>query len=302
VFNLDFTTAKTWDGPTAGTVAAGAEFHTGASFVGSTEVIVARVQMLNSGTPLPLAPRLPGYNAGTADLASGDFEISFFDVEGADDLVLRDIRIRSLPRMLDINAMVDDARLVDIRGEPIEPRDARESRDLAVEKESSLRIGNLADKRSVDILYTEKDCPVGSTGFNQNGDSEPGEEVYCHRGNALSLFPATYTYIVATVVQPNAEHWDPAQGRLVRGDLETKLFYQVGGIVPDFDENGVDDLIDIRGGRAEDDNGNGVIDGAENASQEREGGESDRPWWWLLVLLLILLLVVILLMRRRRST
>ncbi|HJX26810.1 MAG TPA: hypothetical protein VJ885_02775, partial [Thermoanaerobaculia bacterium] len=83
---------------------------------------------------------------------------------------------------------------------------------------------------------------------------------YCHKGNALSLFPATYTYMVAKVVDPNALHWDVKLGEFVTGPLETVIYYQLAGFVPDFNRNGTDDLIDIRTGTSLDSDHNGVPD------------------------------------------
>jgi len=308
IFNLDFTSAKSWDGPTAGVVDAGAEFHTGASFTGGTSVIVSRVQLLNAGTALPLAPRLPGYDAGTADLGTGDFAVNFFNTDpSAGDLEIRNLQLRFLPRMLDINSMVSDGRLVDVSGVPFEDISSRDARTLNLKDRAELFLGKLTDKRSVDIRYTEKDCPPGSTGSGESpqpnspnvrntapGDTNTGEESYCLKGNALSLFPSTYTYITATVVEPNVKHFDKAQGQFVTGPLETKLFYQVGGIVPDFDENGIDDLIDIRTGKAKDKDENGVIDDVEPTSPP------GFDWLWLILLLILILLSVLFLVWRRK--
>lgn len=322
VFNLDFTSAKSWDGPTAGVVDAGAEFHTGASFTGGTSVIVSRVQLLNAGTALPLAPRLPGYDAGTADLGTGDFAVTFFNTDpSAGDLEIRNLQLRFLPRMLDINSMVSDGRLVDVSGVPFEdissrdaptlnlgrPREESRQEYRVTKDRAELFLGKLTDKRNVDIRYTEKDCPPGSTGSGESsqpnppnvrntapGDTNTGEESYCLKGNALSLFPSTYTYITATVVEPNVKHFDKAQGQFVTGPLETKLFYQVGGIVPDFDENGIDDLIDIRTGKAKDKNENGVIDDVEPTSPP------GLDWLWLILLLILILLSVLFLVWRRK--
>lgn len=318
VYSLDFSNPKSWDGPTAGVVDAGAEFHTGASFSGSPSVIVTRVQLLSGVNLLPLAPRLPGYDAGAADLGTGDFAVNFFNTnpnQGA--LQIRDIRVRFLPRMLDINSMVSDGRLVDVNGIPFDEVGSREGRQVDLGDRSALTIAKLTDKRSVDIQYTDRDCPPGSTGSGSvsprpsptpsritgPGDTNTGEENYCLKGNALSLFPATYTYITATVVEPNVRHFDKVQNRFVTGPLESKLFYQMGGIVPDFNRNGVDDLIDIRSGRGVDRNNNGVIDSTETGVSKPQGTKRGFNWLWLLLvlILLIILLLVLFLVRRRRT-
>jgi hypothetical protein len=79
----------------------------------------------------------------------------------------------------------------------------------------------------------------------------------------LSLFPATYSYLIATIVEPNAKHWDRRSRRFVQGPVEHQVFFQLAGFVPDFNRNGIDDLLDIRGKRSRDENRNGVPDEAE---------------------------------------
>lgn len=311
VFDLDFSTAKSWSGPTAGVVDAGAEFHTGASFNQNDPVIVWEVKLRNGGTNLPLSPRLPAYDIGTADVDSGDFDITFFNTSPAEgDLLISNVEIVRLPRMLDINAMMADGRPLDIRGLPVDLSESRRVERINVANRSKLSIGRLTDKRAIDIVYGPKDCPPGSVGSGTPrpgrapgvGDAETGEVTYCLKGNALSLFPATYTYIMATVTQPNARHWDRAQNRFVDGPVQSKLFYQVAGIVPDLNNNGIDDLIDVRTGTSVDDNKNGVVDEAEPRTS-RCPCNFERINWLLTLLVvgvvLILLLFLIGLLRRR---
>ncbi len=328
VFNLDFTSAKSWSGSTAGVVEAGDEFHTGASFTGSDSVIVFKVELFNgsisnASNRLPLSPRLPGYDAGTADLASGDFSINFFNTDPfAGDLIITNVQINRIPRMMDINAMISGADPVDIRGLPVQLTSAATfvthaaivenvKREMKLRDKLRLPIGKLTDKRSVDIVYGPKDCPPGSIGSGTSfpgkktgatrsggvGDAEGEEVLYCAKGNALSLFPSTYTYIIATVVQPNATYWDKAQSKFVTGPLASQVFYQVGGIVPDFNHNGTDDLIDIRTGVSPDINGNGVPDEAEKPIVT-EDQDHDIMLWLLLLLAIILLLLILLWPRR----
>lgn len=314
VFNLDFTAAKSWSGGADGVVGAGVEFHTGASFTGSDAVIVTRVQLLSGGTALPLAPRLPGYDAGTADLSTGDFGLRFFNPDpGTGDLIITNLQVLRLPRMVDINAMVRGGELVDVRGHSVEPYSIRRVERVKLSELSSISIGRLSDKRTVDILYGPKDCPPGSVGSGTKkpgqsptaspGDSSGKEEVeYCHRGNALSLFPSAYTYVIATVVQPNAKFWDKAQNKFVTGNLESRLFYQFGGIVPDFNRNGIDDLLDIRGGVSRDGNQNGIPDDVEPTVDKCPCG-LERINLLLIIsvvlLVFILVLVIVLVVRKR---
>lgn len=311
VYDLDFTTAKSWDGGADGVVNAGAEFHTGASFSEADPVIVFRVQLLSAGNPLPLAPRLPGYDVGTADLATGDFSLGFFNTDpGAGDLIIRDLQVLRLPRMLDIAAMVTDARPVDIRGLPVEAQSSQRLEKMQLRESMDMPIARFSDKRSVDIVYGPGDCPQEFSTISSKrgatrgpGDAAGMEVSYCHKGNALSLFPATYTYVIATVVEPNAKRWDAAQNAFVNGELKSRLFYQVAGIVPDFNHNGTDDLIDIRTGLSPDRNANGVPDDAEPSSRECPCDLGLQRLGILMIVCIVLsvlvLLAVLLLVRRR---
>lgn len=268
VHDLDFTVAKSWNGATPGVVEAGADFHTGATFAGDdTEVIVFDVQLFDGGTLLPLAPRLPGYNAGSFDLASGDFSMDFFNTDpAAGELVLSEVLVFRAPRMLDISAMMRDARPVDVRGVPVEFHSRDHFEQVELRESARLTLAHLTDKRTVDILYGPEDCPEPRAGRSTGGaagDAESSEMKYCHKGNALSLFPSTYTYLIATVVEPNARFWSREKKAFVTGPLQSILYYQLAGTLPDFNRNGIDDLIDIRTGTSRDEDRNGVPDEAQ---------------------------------------
>lgn len=261
VHDLDFSVAKPWIGPTPGVVEPAANFHTGATFSGDEAVIIFDVQLFSGATLLPLAPRLPGYDAGNFDLDSGDFTLNFFNPNpGAGELVLTEVLLFRSPRMIDIGSMLRGVQPVDLRGASVEFLSSDRFGRQELRDRVTLPLGRLTDKRSVDIVYGPEDCPRGSVG---SGDAETGEVEYCIEGNALSLFPATYTYLVATVEEPNARHWDPLRREMVTGPLQTVVYYQLGGTVPDFNHNDVDDLIDIRTGTSRDDDRNGVPDEAQ---------------------------------------
>ncbi len=291
IYDLTFSTAQTWSGGTypAGTVPPGVKFHVGAAV--SDAAIVYEVTLGDSSGNLPLKPRMFGYDAGTAT-TDGDFSVAFFNPNPRDgDLILRDVRILFLPRGIDINNMVQGGELITREGLRVTPfprqpaggegttRSARTSSQQAVAIQSQIReltvagkpvsvpIARLSDRRHVDLYYSRRGCepgiktPAGLKPYSR--DIDVGEVVYCPEGPALSLFPATYTYVMATVVDPKAKYWDAAQGRFVTGPLESHLFYQLAGTVPDLNHNGTDDLLDIRTGKSRDANGNGVPDEAE---------------------------------------
>ena len=309
-FTLTFSTAKAWSGGANGIVPGGVGFHTGASFAESNPVIVFEARLRGSGgTNLALHPRLAGFNAGAADLANGDFALRAFS-DGA-MMVIEDLQVQFLPRMASIDSMVTGSEPRDVRGEAVAARRPGQAfsgvRSLELRERADIRLATLNDPRHVDIFYDASKCkpgflppgpgPVAPVG---PGDVQAGEKEYCPSGWALSLFPSTYVYVVATVVDPNAKHWDRATSTYVTGPLRSRVFYQFSGIVPDFNRNGIDDLVDIRTNREADGNKNGVIDSAE-----RPGGAAGEPhaqkpaWlWWIIVLLV--LAIIFWLMRRKR--
>jgi hypothetical protein len=82
----------------------------------------------------------------------------------------------------------------------------------------------------------------------------------CRPGVSVSLFPATVTFIDATVVDPAATFWDPLAGRYIVGPVTSRGFLQVAGRRPDFNANGFDDYLDILKGGTKDFNLDGVPD------------------------------------------
>lgn len=303
-FTLVFSVDKSWTGGTDGVVPGGAEFHIGAGFSESDLVIVYDTKLKDSGgSDLTLHPRMAGFDAGAADLASGDFEMAMFNPDpDAGDMIIRNMNIQYLPRLMDIDAMLVGEKMRDIRGTPIEahgscdPRACIPRKDFDLKISKKFHLANLSDDRFVDIVYDSKDCKQGSV--NAPADKETGEEIYCPDGNALSLFPSTSVYVTATIVDPNARYFDQKTGGYINGPLESKVFYQFVGIVPDFNENGVDDLIDIRKGTSKDNNGNGVVDDVEPSEPNDE--EQKLPWWVYLILAILIIIILILFTRQKR--
>lgn len=266
VFNLVFSTAKAWSGGPNGVAPAGEKFHVGATFTQPDPVIVWETAVSAGGSELSLKPRMFGYDAGLTP--AGGFGVSFFNT-GATELVLSDLQVFFLPRMVDIEQMVVGGQLRGIFGNPITPFPRQPERDgdgiihrlrqpVSVGREPfELPVALLTDRRHLDRVIKERECE-SATGFGVPRHS------YCAKpGNVLSLFPATYVYVIATVTDPNAHYWDKAQAKFVDGPLSTRLFFQVAGEVPDANRNDVDDLVDIRDGTSRDDNGNGIPDEAE---------------------------------------
>jgi hypothetical protein len=316
-FTLTFSSPKAWSNGPNGVVPGGVQFHTGATFSETDLVIVFETRVKGSGgANLNLHPRLIGFNAGTADLNSGDFNVRAFNI--GNPMIIEDLQVQFLPRMLSIESMINGARMLDVRGNPVTPLRTSEAyrpvRSLEVRDSADIRIATFRDPRTVDVFYDKSKCKPRGQGGGQPGGGSPqptatsprgpgdtkvGEIDYCPDGWAISLFPSTYVYLVATIVDPNARHWDRAQGKYVDGPLRTKVFHQFAGMLPDFNHNGIDDLIDIRTNTSPDRNQNGIIDSAEG-TQVPPGGEHRFKWWWLLLLLILLIIFIWWLLKRRR--
>lgn len=303
VFELTFSDPKSWNGGSDGIAPPGTEFHVGATFNESDAVIVYDTKVKdNTGDDLDLHPRMMGYDAGTSDLSSGDFDLAFFNPNPEDgELIIENIQIRYLSRIADIETMIADDTLQGLRGQPIELRRPSPSyepvQSFKVEDQVSFRLAQFTDKRSVDITYDSTDCERGYSPPAGPQDVDIGEIQYCPDGTALSLFPATSVYMTATVVDPNAKYFDPDAGEFVNGPLESQVFYQFAGFVPDFNDNGTDDLLDIRSRTSADENGNGIPD--EGEISEPDEDQSYTILWWILILIIIL--IIIFLLFRKRS-
>ena len=100
--------------------------------------------------------------------------------------------------------------------------------------------------------------------------------------------------MIVTVVDPNASYFDRVQNKMVTGPLESKVFYQFAGKVPDFNKNGIDDLVDIRKKTSVDENNNGIPDDGEKANPTPNSGKGNGLPLWLIILILILIFGIIL--------
>ena len=297
-FTLTFSVDKTWANGSPGIAPPGVKFHIGASFTESDAVIVYDNKLKDSGgNELDLHPRFISFDVGSLDLSSGDFSVEVVNPdEEAGDLIIRNFEVHYLPRIASIETMMADSPLLDFRGLPIISRgDCSSNPNFEIKDSKKIHLGKLSDERYVDLVFDSTDCERGLIN-NGNGDIATGDIEYCPHGNALSLFPSTSVYITANVIDPNARYFDPEQGEFVEGPLESKVFYQFAGIVPDLNENGVDDLIDIREGTAEDENGNGVVDNAE----PDQGSDDGKPAWWVYVVWVILFILIVLGYYRKR--
>ena len=294
VFTLTFSAPKSWSNGPNGIVPAGIGFHVGATFSQSNPIMVYEATLRNSANAnLPLHPRAIGFDAGAADLNSGDFNVTMFNANIGTNLIIRDVRVGFLPRMASIEAMVRgrERELSDIWGSPVLYRNTSKSfegfeKQQEVKDKFTFRLARFLDQRFVDITYDSTNCKPGFKKNSGKGDAVNGEVEYCPHGTVLSLFPSTYVYITATVIEPNVDYYDPIQKKMVRGDVESRVYYQFAGILPDFNKNGVDDILDIRNKTSVDQNNNGIPDESEKPVQPTQ------PCWWKWLLLIIILLIV----------
>jgi hypothetical protein len=275
-FQVTWSVGHAWDGHvpggpgpapgTSGQVAGGASFHVGTGFSGvdynlPNPIIITNVTLFDAANAqLALHPRAVAFDSGALDAADGVLRVRAMNVAGP-PLRLDAVRIQFLPRLLTIDAMVARSKgMLDVRGVPFSPfgeaRTVGRSQTLEKGQTSAYPIARLIDKRHVVQKVTADDCA--------REDRLKGPDVAnCKPGITVSLFPATTTYLTATVIDPNAKHWDIESRRYVTGPVASHAFLQFVGRHPDLNKNGVDDYIDILTKRSKDTNHDGVPDDAK---------------------------------------
>ncbi|MGI2261408.1 hypothetical protein [Shewanella sp. GXUN23E] len=277
VYELTYSTPKSWSGGANGVVPPGSVFHLGATF--DENVIVVDTQLFGaSNNLLTLAPRIPSYDVGDINLANGNFEIALTNIDPARPMILRDVRVQLLPRTAAVESMMREeqpfffageerVRIDEVTNVPVLWERYQDKEYELTDEPLVIPVANLANGRNVDIQYLDDpDCKEGmaikpSAGMDANIGTP--EVKYCKKGSALGLFPATRVYLTATVIEPNVRQWDARRREYVTGPLETRIFFQTEGLVPDLNRNGNDDLLDIRYGDSRDENKNGIPDEAE---------------------------------------
>ena len=97
-FRIRWSAADPWSGGPDGQVPGGGEFHVGATFSGvdfnqPDPIIITNSELLDEDNdPLPLKPRLPGYDTGTLDSDDGSFDDQLLELR---QRVRRDSRTSS---------------------------------------------------------------------------------------------------------------------------------------------------------------------------------------------------------------
>ncbi len=266
-FNIDFTSPKGWNNGGNGQVPAGEEFHVGVGL--DKNYIVRNTALSAGGSPLELNPRVVGFTTGGSfDPATGNFHVTFSNAQPEKGpLMLSDFIIRQVPRTVAIDQMVTGGKLVGDDGLPVKPWKVLggDTGPVVVADTADVTLGNLAEKRAVDqVVKSDPACKRGIVRPPPIGDiAAPAYIEYCPEGHVLGLFPSTRVYVEATQTDPNALYFDRKLQTFVQGPLKTQVFFQLPGVKPDLNENGVDDSIDIETGACGDENKNGVCDDAE---------------------------------------
>jgi hypothetical protein len=273
---ITWSTGQAWTGGTSGTVPGGGAFHVGATFSGidfnqPDPIIITKTELLDSsGNALALAPRLPGYDAGTLDASDGTFDLQF-DNLGAGQLDISNVLVREFPRPLSIDALVPKAKLFDVFGAPTLPWEKSShlllgDRPAAIKRGGSrkLTLAKLGQGRHI-LERVARDCNTGDATFDP-------DTAACRPGFNVDLFPATTVVVKATVTARNVKHFDRKRKRYVKGNLDSTVYVQIGGTHPDLNHNRRDDAIDIASGKSKDANRDGVPDEAQRQTVVRRPG------------------------------
>jgi hypothetical protein len=266
-FRLTWSTDKGWSGGPNGQVPGGADFHIGATFSGvdfnqPDPIIITNSELLDDdGDPLPLKPRLPGYDVGTLARANGFFDLRFFNPRGPNDLRVDNVVVRRLPRVLSIDSMVPGGQFRDPFGEPLRPLGRRTvmRRPKPIPRKGRLRvrIARMSEERHI-LDEVDAKCDVSDSPIPGDLDAAA-----CRPGFNASLFPSTTVLVTADVITGPRRTFDRRRKRFVRKRQVSRVYYQLGGIHPDLNKNRVDDAIDIEFGNSDDDNEDGVPDEAQ---------------------------------------
>src|SRR5262249_35032427 len=210
-------------------------------------VIVVKVTLLDSGgNPLTLQPRMVGYDTGALDAADGAYNLNFFTIDDpARPLLIGNLTVTELPRLMSIGSMVRGGKMETWQGLPFAPWSSPQ-RKLCDRPEQAVREGcfvrlseaatviaaKLSQGRHVAQFYDGK-CPLVAGGGSSDSSKATDVNNCPEKGYSIDLFPSTTIYVTATIVDPAAKHWDPAQNTFVTGPVESRLFYQIAGRHPD---------------------------------------------------------------------
>jgi hypothetical protein len=239
-FRITWSVANTaWTGP-LGVLPGGSQFHIGATFTGvdfnqPDPIIIQNITLFDAGSnPLILHPRLPTYDAGTID-GPGNFAVNFFQPAGA-ALVLQEAVAFQLPRVASIESMIGDGEPLTFERLPITPWSSSKCEPATERGLARCVLANLADPPHVEETRRVGepgvyDCSHGIPVLTAPDSPQiPDFEGPICAGSSRDPFPSTTVYIIATFVDPAAEHWDAERKEMVIGPETSKVFYQFAGV------------------------------------------------------------------------
>jgi len=233
IFHVTWNTGKAWEGrnlpgtaQTPGIVPSGTTFHIGAEFNGShyydpDPYIIHDIALLDgAGNPLPLQPRMAGYDNGSLDMSSGDFIMKFFSF--GTPLIIQDLTIHELPRKITLDSMQFGKDMKTWDGQPVIPWKTTKLGDFQVTKDGiRLPVRNLfKDGHNVFVRHGQENPGDASNGGLQENPDVPGSI-------SVDLFPATTVYVTARVIDPSTHYKDAKTGE--DKVAESLLFYQFAG-------------------------------------------------------------------------
>ena len=239
-----------WTGGTPGTVGGGVRFHIGTTFTGvdfnqPDPIVIQNITLLDaSSNPLTLHPRLPIYDAGAVDSASGTFDANFFAPFTGGQLLLQNVVIRQLPRVASIDSMTGAGIPATFDKLPIRPWSTTKcGSQRLVSRKGRARcvIAKLSEPPHVLVTHIlgqagVVDCSRGVPPPHMAGAAAsdrpgaPDDEGPICAGTVRDPFPSTTIYLTATVVDPVAKHYDRKRHGYVVGPVVSKLYYQFAGI------------------------------------------------------------------------
>ena len=120
-------------------------------------IIIQNITLFDSSSKaLSLHPRLPMYDSGTLDTATGDFILHFYPDLAIDPnpLILEESVLYQLPRVASIQSMMRDGRPFTFDGQEITPWSASRCEPSSGERDTAVcKLGNLADRPHVEVTH-----------------------------------------------------------------------------------------------------------------------------------------------------
>jgi hypothetical protein len=255
----------TWSQPNpdwkfgSGMVDGGEQFSLGTSFFEGDvnqphPEIITDVSLYDAaGKMLALHPRIAGYDGGAVDWPFRQFVINFFAPLDAPQLQLAGAKIFQLPRLADIESLIGEGAPFTRDERPIVPWSSSQCGSAPIGGGLSCVITSLDQPPHVQQVFrfgqpnvhlcglpTEpfpnvqvQPAPPPSTSAlpAANNDAGPPDlEGGICAGADYDPYPSAVVYLIATFVDPNAQHYDPASRAYVVGPVASKLYYQFAGV------------------------------------------------------------------------